>query len=313
MHLSFDLQGHRGARGLKPENTLPSFEMALDLKVTSIETDVHLSADDVPVLCHDPFVHSGIYRRCASSALPDPADTLAVRSLSLRELRDYRADGNPDVRRHPRQDPGVTPLAAWFGRDRGFHPYAPPSLKDLFDFVDAYAGEAGAALGKHEPQRSRARVVRFDLELKRVPFHPEFLGEDPARESSRTLEHRVIATLRETGVMHRTTVRSFDHQCVRYVIENEPQLPGGVLVADSAPIAPASLARQAGARMYCPDYRFMIASHVSELRSNNVSVLPWTVNNLRHASQLISWGVDGLTTDYPDRMGELLAERGISF
>src|SRR5262245_25513347 len=89
---SFDLQGHRGARGLKPENTLPAFEVAFDLGVTTVETDLPLTRDGVPVLCHDPTL-----------------DGQPVSTLDLARLREYRADRNPDPRRFPEQDAGVTP------------------------------------------------------------------------------------------------------------------------------------------------------------------------------------------------------------
>src|SRR5947209_7510038 len=88
----FDLQGHRGARGLKPENTLPSFELALDLGVTSIETDVHLSRDHIPVLLHDALLSDRICRLLPERSAPDPAARLLVSTLTLAELRSYRAD-----------------------------------------------------------------------------------------------------------------------------------------------------------------------------------------------------------------------------
>src|SRR5438552_6993693 len=101
---SFDLQGHRGARGLKPENTLPSFEVALDLGVTSIETDVHLTRDGLPLLIHDAAIHSGLCRLLPGSTAPDPVSRPLVRTLTVAELRGYRADQNPDVERFAHQD-----------------------------------------------------------------------------------------------------------------------------------------------------------------------------------------------------------------
>src|SRR5262249_19692882 len=108
----FDLQGHRGARGRKPENTLPSFEAALDAGVTPIETDIHLPADGVPVLTHDPILGA------------------PVRQLTLAELRQWRADVNPDPERFPEQDASVTPLAALFAARHSLDPYAPAALAD---------------------------------------------------------------------------------------------------------------------------------------------------------------------------------------
>src|SRR4051812_47700406 len=114
MAASFDLQGHRGARGLKPENTLPSFEAALDCGVTSIETDIHLTRDGVPVLTHDPQLTDGT----------------AVAALDLAELRKFRFDRNPDPVRFPEQEASVPPLSQWYGEENGIDPYSMPTLAD---------------------------------------------------------------------------------------------------------------------------------------------------------------------------------------
>src|SRR2546423_302463 len=137
---TFDLQGHRGARGRKPENTLPSFEFAFDAGVTSIETDVHLTADRVPVLLHD-------------DTLPDG---LPVASLTLTQLRGYRLDRNPDPQRFPEQEASVTPLAKLFAEYHEIDPYAPPTVADLLAFAVAYAGALGAQAGKSEAARAKA-------------------------------------------------------------------------------------------------------------------------------------------------------------
>src|SRR4051794_16554671 len=140
MTSSFELQGHRGARGLRPENTLPSFEAAFDVGVTTVETDLHLTRDGVVVLCHDPVL--------TLPARASPAESVAVSSLTLEELRRYRADHSPDLLRFPLQDPEVPPLARIFCQENRFHPYAVPTLADLFRFAEAYAGEAGRRAGK---------------------------------------------------------------------------------------------------------------------------------------------------------------------
>src|SRR3954465_12490534 len=100
---SFDLQGHRGARGLHPENTLPSFEAALDAGVTSVETDLHFTADGEVVLCHDPQFSPGIFPPLLAGRAR--ASRPAVRALTLAQLRAFRAAGNPDPVRFPDQQP----------------------------------------------------------------------------------------------------------------------------------------------------------------------------------------------------------------
>src|SRR5215831_13458963 len=107
----FELQGHRGARGLKPENTLPSFEAALDIGVSSIESDVHLTRDGVPVICHDPDLGSLLSTSSTKAPLP------RERRLSLltsAEVRQFRVDRNPEPQRFPEQESSVTPAAQRF-------------------------------------------------------------------------------------------------------------------------------------------------------------------------------------------------------
>jgi glycerophosphoryl diester phosphodiesterase len=292
---SFELQGHRGARGLKPENTLPSFEAALDIGVTSIETDVHLTRDGVPVLFHDETVSPRLCRRPRGSTSPDPATEPLVSSLTLAELRGYLADHNPDRKRFPTQQRTLTPSARRFGLRNFTRAYGVPTLEESIRFALSHD--------------SRKNGVLFDLELKRVPYYPQTVGDDFDGEAPGLLERRV----RAAGVEGRTRVRSFDHRSVRAVKRVAPELAGAVLIEETAPVDPAALTRSAGADVYCPDYRFLDAAQVRACHAAGVRVLPWTVNDEADWLRLLDWGVDGITTDYPDRLADLLRRRGVEF
>lgn len=307
----FDLQGHRGARGLKPENTLPGFEVAIDLEATSIETDVLLTRDAVPILFHSPRVTDQLCRRTPSCPPPYPCHRPLVSSLTLAQMRNFRAECNPDPRRFPDQDTSVTPVAELFAAARGIHPYAPPSLDDLFAFVAAYAGEFGTRAGKTPEQRERAQRLRFDLELKRVPYHPEQVGDEFDGEAPGLLEQRVVEVVRAAGVVDRTAVRSFDHRSVRSVRQLEPGLEGGILVAAMAPVNPADLVRQADAQVYLPLYEYLDAEMVRRLHDAGARVVPWTVNECEDWDRLLNWGVDGIATDFPDALALHLRARGV--
>jgi glycerophosphoryl diester phosphodiesterase len=309
---TFDLQGHRGARGLRPENTLPSFEAALDAGVTSVETDIHLTRDGVPVLWHDPVLNDPPCT-LASPGAADPSRRPALAALTLAELRCYRAAGNPDPARFPAQDPGPTPLAQHFADECGLDPHVLLTLADLFAFVAAYAGEPGRQAGKSDDLRRRAARLRFDLELKRVPFYPEAIGDGFDGRSAGLLERRLLEEVRAAGVVGRTLVRSFDHRCVALLRALEPGLTGAVLVAHTAPVDPAEVARRAGATVYCPSYQFLDADVVRRAQQGGVQVVPWTVNDTGAWERLLDWGVDGITTDYPDRLAAFLRGRGGAF
>ena len=297
--MPFELQGHRGARGLKPENTLPGFEVALNLGVTSIETDVHLTRDGVPVLFHDAAISRRLCRRRRGSTSPDPATEPLISSLTLVELRGYLADRNPDRKRFPIQERSITPKAHRFGKKYSLWSYTPPSLGNLFHFAESCASE-------------RACVI-FDLELKRVPYSPQIIGDAFNGEAPGALEERVVMIVRAAGMVARTRIRSFDHRAVQAIRQLEPALSTAVLIAETAPINPAALAKSAGADTYCPDYRFLDAAQVRACHAAGVRVLPWTVNDEADWLRLLDWGVDGITTDYPDRLAALLRSLGIEF
>jgi glycerophosphoryl diester phosphodiesterase len=312
MPARFELQGHRGARGLKPENTLPSFEAALDAGVTSIETDVHLTRNGVPVLIHDPVMSRHLWwprrGRHPSTTHPALATEPLVSSLELVQLRGYLARRHPDHKRFPDQQRSLTPLARRYS-----NPYVLQALRFLFVFVEAYAGELGAETGKTVEQRERASRVLFDLELKRVPYHPQVIGDDFDNKAPGLLEQRVVEEIRKAGMVGRTRVRSFDHRSVRAIRQLEPRIQTAVLIAETAPVNPAGLAKSARAGAFCPDYRFLDALQVKQCHAAGVRVLPWTVNEEPDWLRLIDWGVDGITTDYPDRLATLLRSRGIEF
>src|SRR5262249_28398056 len=161
----------------------------------SVETDVHLTRDGVPVLCHDPVLTEPVYALLRPQA-PPPSWRPPVAALTLAELRCYAAAGNPHPAAFPDQDPGVTPLALHFAHERPPPPPARPPLADLSPFAPASAGEGGRRAGKTDAQRARAAALRFDLELKRVPFHPERIGDDFDGERLGRLERRVLEEVR---------------------------------------------------------------------------------------------------------------------
>ncbi len=309
MRATFDVQGHRGARGLKPENTLPSFEAAFDLGVTSVETDVHLTRDGVAVLYHDHRLSERLCHPREGLNVPDPRTSPLVSSLTLDQLQGFRACFNPDPARFPTQDASVTPLARRFADRHGIDPYSPPTLTELFAFASAYAGDEGNSAGKAESQRQRALTVSFDLELKRVPFHPEYIGDQFDGFSPGRLEQCVVEACEQAALTQRTIVRSFDHRSVRVLKQAAPRLRTAVLVGEAALIAPERLVLDLGADTYCPEYTIVDSDQIERLHAAGVRVVPWTVNDLEAMRRLLDWGVDGITTDYPDRLVGLLKER----
>jgi glycerophosphoryl diester phosphodiesterase len=302
MPTPFEVQGHRGARGLRPENTLSSFEAALDHCVGSMETDLLQTADGAIVLFHDFEITGRLCRSSNDSRMLDRSCSFPVREQTLAQLRGWIADRNPDPMRFPTQQHDGSPFSSWFADQRGMHLYAVPTLPDLIAFVEAYAGQPGRRHGKTDAQRQSAGNVILDLEVKRLPFRE-------AERESRAMETALLAILRETGSVARSRVRSFDHATVRGLLCAEPRLTCGVLVGGTAPLRPSRMAMDAQASLYCPDYRFLTEEHVREVHAASIQVIPWTVNEPAEWERLLAWGVDGITTDYPDRLASFLQSR----
>jgi glycerophosphoryl diester phosphodiesterase len=201
-------------------------------------------------------------------------------------------------------------LALRFVQDHGIDPCGIPTLTELFDFVAAYAGPLGQDVGKTILQRERATRLIFDIELKRVPFEPETIGDGFTGSAPALLELQVVQAIRRAGMVHRTRVRSFDHRSVRAIKLIEPTLQTGLLIYETVPADIGGLLAAALADIYCPDYRFVDAEVVGQVRTAGKKIIPYTVNEPSAWERLIAWGVDGITTDYPDR---LLAACGFAF
>ena len=219
--VGFDLQGHRGARGLKPENTLPGFETALDLMVTTLEFDLHLTVDDEIVVWHDPVVDASKcgLRPGAPAEVPDPDDdvvsndALAVRALTAEQLSWYQCDRNPDPGRFPIQDASPTPIAGSL--------YSIVTLDSLIDFVERYAADGS----KSDDQRLAAGGVRFNMETKRKSANPEAIGDTFDGETPGLFESRVLEIIEDHDIADRTTIQSFDVDSLRAISSVDPSIP----------------------------------------------------------------------------------------
>ena len=277
----FDVQGHRGARGLVPENTLPAFERALQLRVDTLELDLHFTRDQQVVVIHDPTLTAGKCRRAAADVPDLPA---AIAGLTLKDLkRGYVCDGKQQE--FPRQDPAFRGEIA--GGD-----YTVPTLQAVFDLVAAFGRAADAAY---------ARRVRFNAETKRVPFDPQHIGDD-----GEAFERAIARLIEQNGLVGRVTIQSFDHRSTLRVNQLNPAIETVVLTSTGNPVRPDLLAKEARAAGWSPTFRFLDRDLVERAHRGGVRVIPWTVNDEPSMRALIQMGVDGIITDVPDVLITLL-------
>ena len=289
----FDVQGHRGARGLKPENTLPSFEAALDLGVSTLELDLHFSADGDVVVWHDPVIDAD---KCglkagAPSEIPDPDDpetseeSLAVRSLTTDDLRWFDCSRNPDPQAFPAQNSEPTTLAE---RDFGII-----TLDDLIDFVERYA----SATSKSDIQRQGAVVVGYNVETKRGFGDPSAIDDGFDGTNPGPFELRLLEVIEERQIRDRVVVQSFTRESLESIHRVDPEIRLAALtVGDADPAGYAAL----GASVWSPQASSISERRLSEAHEAGLVVIPWTVNSLEEIEMLIEAGVDGVITDRPD-------------
>ena len=267
--MAIDLQGHRGARGLLPENTLPAFERAIALGVTTLELDVGVTRDDVVVIHHDRTLNPDLARGADGQWVRAPAP--AIHSLSFAELQRY------DVGR-------LRPGSEYAGRlphQQAIDGARIPRLTDLF---------------------SMAKNVRFNIETKISPEAPhETLAPEPFARA-------LIAEVRRAGVERRTTIQSFDFRTLKVIEREAPEIATAYLTSRRYP-DPAKV-HEAGARIWSPDYTVLNEQVVSAARKLNLKIIPWTVNEPGDIARMLALGVDGIISDYPDRVLAELKRRG---
>lgn len=302
--IDFDAQGHRGVRGLYPENTLPSFETALDLGVTTLELDLHFTADNVVVIWHDEAID---YEKCR---LPDgvteetlgivddslifSANPLQISKLTLEQVQAFICDLNPDTTRFPTQVNSGTDLA----QDN----YHIQTLDALFLFVGDYSNSDL----KTEDQRLNASQVLFNIETKRQVNNLGAIGDDFDGENAGAFELAILDIIYEHDMLERVIVQSFDHRSVWAIKAVEPDIVIAVLT-NRGQVRLSFYAEQ-NADIWSPNYTELTQSLLDEAHELGLRVIPWTVNDTQSMQALIEMGVDGIITDYPDILLMLLVE-----
>ena len=298
--LAFDMQAHRGGRGLRPENTLASFENAVRLGATTLEMDIAITADGIPVVSHDPALNPAITRDAQGQWLTQQGPL--IKSLTLAQLQTYDVGRlNPSLK-YARDFPEQQP------RDG----QRIPTLAAVFKLV--------SDLG--------AKDIHFDMETKIDPHHPE---DTLAPEAFIDI---LLKAIRDAGMTQRVMVQSFDWRTLELLHRLEPNLRTMYLSMDfptnstlkdgawtaghkiedfggSVPRMVRASAGEVSGIIWAPHLKNLNAASVKEAQGLGLQVIPWTANEKPQMERLIDWGVDGIITDYPDRLREVMAQKGI--
>lgn len=289
MARQFELQGHRGARGLFPENTLEGFAAAIALGIDRIELDVAVTADGVAVVFHDATLNRDLVRGPDGAWLGGPGP--AIRTLTLDALIGY------DVGR-------LRPGSIYAARHRRQVPHDGARIPTLAATFRA----TGA--------------TRLDVELKTLPDRPGLTV------SAAEMADIVLAVASDCGATARLDLRSFDWRGLRHAHRRCPEIGltfltqrhmlataslwwDGTTPADHGGSVPRAVAAEAPGAGWAPDHHGLTRAAVAEAQALGLRVVPWTVNAPSDLRRLIAWGVDGVCTDRPDLARAAMAAAGL--
>lgn len=266
----FDLQGHRGARAVLPENSVPGFVFANALGVTTLELDVVVTAAGEVVVSHEPWFNSDVCRS------PSGAD-LGGRSFFDWALADIQA----------------CDCGSW-GHPRFPRQAAVPAFKPTLDQVVA-AVAAGFRQASLPP-------VRFNIEIKHD-------AEEVGRHfpSAEVAVERVVEAITRLGIAPRTTVQSFSADVLERVHAASAGVETAWLMEDEVRVGEALGRLSFRPDVYSPHHVLLSREEVVAAHAAGVRVVPWTVNEGERMAELVAWGVDGLITDDPEAALEVLA------
>lgn len=263
-----EVHGHRGARGSRPENTLPAFTFALEKGVDILELDLAVSADDVLVVSHEPHITP---EHCLDSEGKKLSAPLVIRTLKYDEIKKYDC-GSLANDRFPKQV--AAPKTSM------------PRLEDVFELVK-------------NSKAPTAKTVRFNIETKIYPYHPEYTP------TPQEFAAKIIASARKAGILDRMILQSFDDRTLLAAKKIEPKLVTSLLMSDNH-VDYVAAARAARANILSPDHTWLLAEDVQKLHKAGIKVHPWTANETKDWDRLIAFGVDGIITDYPKELIEHL-------
>ncbi|MBN1533924.1 MAG: glycerophosphodiester phosphodiesterase [Spirochaetes bacterium] len=272
-----DLEGHRGARGKRPENTIPAFVYCMEQGMTTLELDTHVTKDKDLIIYHDDTMNGTI----CQDAHGNPAGKIPVKTLTVSELKTYDCGARKNEEFPEQETAKGTRLS---------------TLKELFDFVKAYEDEHGITT-----------PFMFNIEIK--------LEENASIQEILEAARITVKAIEDSGMTNRVIVQSFVMEAIKEVKRINPAMktsalfqptyPQGFMLtigrsANSDEIIAQTL--EAGADVISPYYLYCSSEFMRKCHEKKLLVIPWTVNEPEAMKRLLECGVDGIISDYPDRL-----------
>ena len=268
-----EIQGHRGCRGLMPENTIAGFIHALDLGVNTLELDVVITGDSQVVVSHEPFFNHLISTAPGGREITEADEKqYNIYTMSMDEVRSFDVGLKP----HPKY-----PLQTKM-------PATKPTLEEAIFAVENHISKNGL------------KPVRYNIEIKHIKDQ-EYKYFPPCDVSA----NLVFKAITKAGIKDKVIIQSFDAECLEFVHRLDKTLPIALLVENRD--GPANnLARLSfKPEAYSPHYSLVDTDLIKHCRREKIKLIPWTVNEVKDIEAILRMEVDGLITDYPDRAIEI--------
>lgn len=264
-----DVQGHRGCRGLMPENTLPAFQKAIELGVTTLELDIAITNDQEVVVSHEPFMSRTICLDSTGNEIPEALD----KSYNLYEMTHDQIKlfdcGLKFHEGYPEQEKLRT---------------YKPLLSEVFQLVKELGAE-----------------VNFNIEIKSKPEYYGVYTPEP-----KLYVELVLNEVEASGMSGQTNLQSFDLRILEEIKLQAPSMPVALLIDANESIGQKLKQLSYKPEIISPHYLLLTQKSVKNYKKLGYLVIPWTVNKKVDMIRLIDWNVNGIITDYPDRLLELL-------
>ncbi len=264
-----DVQGHRGCRGLLPENSLPAFEKAIQLGVNTLELDIAITKDNKVVVTHEPYMSRTICKKPNGSLISEAEDMqFNIYEMTHSEIKQFDCGTST----HPR-----------FPDQKKVTVYK-PLLCEVFQMV-----------------RSKNAKVNFNIEIK---SKPDYYGTyTPFPKDYVTL---VLNEIETANMGNRTNLQSFDIAILEEIKKQDKKMPVALLIDEDENITAKMKSLTFNPEIISPYFKLLDKSEVENLKATGCKVIPWTVNDKTDMQLMIDYEVDGIITDYPDELINLL-------
>jgi glycerophosphoryl diester phosphodiesterase len=269
-----DIQGHRGARGLFPENTISAFIEAVKLGVDTIEMDVVISKDKQVIVSHEPWMNELICLTPDGSEIEkNSAEKYNLYQMNYDEIRSYDCGkkGNPEF-------PLQKKMAGY-----------KPLLSEVIKKVEAFTKE------------NNLKNINYNIEIK-----SEAEGDNTFHPDPGTFACLVYNEIKKHNAINRTILQSFDNRILKEIRKKDKEIKIALLVENNLGLEENLGQLGFVPDIYAPGYVLTDEKLVKKVHHLNMKLIPWTVNEISEMKRLIEMGADGIITDYPDRAVGLL-------